>query len=68
MIKAMNWKSFVVLYEESEGLVRLQEVLKLSSVYNDIQISVRQLIPSQPGDDYRYMYTRYTFFVKSQHS
>ena len=57
MITAMNWKSFVVLYEESEGLVRLQEVLKLSSVYNDIQISVRQLIPSQPGDDYRYMYT-----------
>ena len=54
MIEAMNWKSFVVLYEESDGLVRLQEVLKLSSVYNDIQISVRQLIPSQPGDDYRY--------------
>ena len=50
----MDWKSFVILYEESEGLVRLQEVLKLSSVYNDLQISVRQLIPSQPGDDYRY--------------
>ena len=62
MIEAMNWKSFVVLYEESDGLVRLQEVLKLSSVYNDLQISVRQLIPSQPGDDYRYIvhykYTR----------
>ena len=55
MIEAMNWKSFVVLYEESDGLVRLQEVLKLSSVYNDLQISVRQLIPSQPGDDYRYI-------------
>ena len=29
MVKSMNWNSFVVLYEDSEGLVRLQEVLKL---------------------------------------
>ena len=28
MIAAMEWTSFVVVYEESEGLVRLQEVLK----------------------------------------
>ena len=55
MIEAMHWKSFVVLYEESDGLVRLQEVLKLSSVYNDLHITVRQLIPS-PGDDYRYVW------------
>ena len=49
----MHWKSFVVLYEESDGLVRLQEVLKLSSAYNDLHITVRQLIPN-PGNDYRY--------------
>ncbi len=52
MIEATKWKSFVVLYEDSEGLVRLQEVLKLSSVYNDLHIIVRQLLPG-PGGDYR---------------
>ena len=48
----MNWKAFMVLYEDSEGLVRLQEVLKLSSVYKDLHITVRQLIAG-PGGDYR---------------
>ena len=52
MVEAMNWKAFMVLYEDSEGLVRLQEVLKLSSVYKDLHITVRQLIAS-PGGDYR---------------
>lgn len=50
MIVAMNWMSFVVLYEESDGLVRLQEVLKLSSIYSDLHIKVRQLIPAAGGD------------------
>ena len=54
MIVAMNWNSFVVLYEDSEGLVRLQEVLKLSSLDADIKITVRQLLPG-PGGDYRYV-------------
>ena len=54
MVVAMNWNSFVVLYEDSEGLVRLQEVLKLSSVDADIKITVRQLLPG-PGGDYRYL-------------
>ena len=52
MVVAMNWNSFVVLYEDSEGLVRLQEVLKLSSIDADIKITVRQLLPG-PGGDYR---------------
>ena len=54
MIEAMKWMSFVILYEDSEGLVRLQEVLKMSSTKKDISISVRQLIPD-PGGDYRYI-------------
>ena len=54
MVVAMNWNSFVVLYEDSEGLVRLQEVLKLSSVDAEIKITVRQLLPG-PGGDYRYV-------------
>ena len=50
MIEAMKWTSFVVLYEDSEGLVRLQEVLKMSSTRKDLTITVRQLIPDAGGD------------------
>lgn len=32
VIKSMEWKSFVVLYEDDEGLVRLQEVIKLQNL------------------------------------
>ena len=53
MIEAMKWASFTILYEDSEGLVRLQEVLKMSTSKKDIKIAVRQLIPD-PGGDYRY--------------
>ena len=71
MIVAMNWNSFVVLYEDSEGLVRLQEVLKLSSLDADIKITVRQLLPG-PGGDYRYVqiqtvaYVCFTFYEKNR--
>lgn len=53
IIRHMNWKSFVILYEEDEGLIRLQEVLKLQNLrdINDLNtITVRQL---GPGPDYR---------------
>lgn len=53
MLEALAWQTFVILYEDSDGLVRLQDVLKLSSVYSELQITVRQLLPG-PGDDYRY--------------
>ncbi|TRY76305.1 hypothetical protein TCAL_06372 [Tigriopus californicus] len=52
MVTAMNWKSCLILYEESEGLVRLQEVLKLSPKRLDIKIQIRQLDPG-PGGDHR---------------
>lgn len=32
VIRSMEWKSFVVLYEDDEGLMRLQEVLKLQNL------------------------------------
>ena len=64
MVEAMHWKSFVVLYEESDGLVRLQEVLKLSSAYNDLHITVRQLIPN-PGNDYRYSAQNLNLFSRT---
>eukprot|EP00095_Tigriopus_kingsejongensis_P005732 maker-scaffold28_size608977-snap-gene-0.9 protein:Tk05732 transcript:maker-scaffold28_size608977-snap-gene-0.9-mRNA-1 annotation:"glutamate receptor kainate 2-like isoform x4" len=52
MVMAMNWKSCLILYEESEGLVRLQEVLKLSPRKHEIRVQIRQLDPG-PGGDYR---------------
>ena len=52
MIEAYKWSNFVVLYENSEGLVRLQEVLKMTTTKKDISINVRQLMPN-PGGDYR---------------
>ena len=58
LVEAMEWKQFVILYEESEGLVRLQEVLKMSTRSKDIKILVRQLIPG-PGDDYRCVFAIY---------
>ena len=42
-----------MLYENSEGLVRLQEVLKMTTTNKDVTINVRQLLPA-PGGDYRY--------------
>ena len=52
MVEAMKWESFLLLYEEQEGLVRLQEVLKLSSKRKGVKTQIRQLIPG-PGGDYR---------------
>lgn len=54
VIRNMNWKTFVILYEEDEGLLRLQEVLKLQNLknLNDINtITVRQL--SDADGNYR---------------
>ncbi len=52
LVVALDWKSCVVLYEESEGLVRLQEVLKLHPKKREIEVQLRQLEPG-PGNDYR---------------
>ena len=57
MIAAMEWKSFLVVYEESEGLVRLQEVLKMApkKKKDDLKIKIRQLkkAPKTDSDDNR---------------
>lgn len=48
LLKEMQWKSFTVLYEDNDGLIRLQEVLKSTS-QGDIPITVRQ-IPKKPDE------------------
>lgn len=40
----MDWKSFTILYENEESLIRLQGVLKLKGI-NDQPIAIRQLDP-----------------------
>ncbi|XP_063982434.1 glutamate receptor ionotropic, kainate 1 isoform X2 [Diachasmimorpha longicaudata] len=49
LVKAWGWKSFTIIYESNEGLVRLQELLKAHGP-SDFPIAVRQLTE---GDDYR---------------
>ncbi|XP_076267894.1 kainate-type ionotropic glutamate receptor subunit 1D [Rhynchophorus ferrugineus] len=49
LVKAWGWKSFTIIYENNEGLVRLQELLKAHGPY-EFPITVRQL---GEGADYR---------------
>jgi len=44
-VKQANWKSLIVLYETEEGLVRLQELLKLPKTFHELKITLRQLTP-----------------------
>jgi hypothetical protein len=46
LIERFGWKSYTILYEDNQGLVRLQELLK-SPTQSDVRIQVRQL----PIDD-----------------
>ncbi|XP_073988845.1 kainate-type ionotropic glutamate receptor subunit 1D isoform X1 [Rhodnius prolixus] len=49
LVEAFGWKSFTIIYESNEGLVRLQELLKAHGP-SDFPIAVRQL---PEGNDYR---------------
>ena len=52
LVIALEWKSYLILYEDNDGLIRLQDVLKMSPKRSDVKIKVRQLQPG-PGGDYR---------------
>ncbi|XP_059486426.1 glutamate receptor ionotropic, kainate 2-like isoform X2 [Neocloeon triangulifer] len=49
VVRDMGWKTFTVLYQHNEALIRLQEVLKDHGP-SDSPITVRQL---EEGNDYR---------------
>lgn len=49
LIERFRWKSYTILYEDNQGLVRLQELLK-SPTQSEVRIIVRQL---PADDDYR---------------
>ena len=50
-IKKVGWRSFVILYENEEGLVRLQEVIKMPQTFAGMQVTLRQL--DMETNDYR---------------
>ena len=52
MVIGWNWKTFTILYEDEDGLIRLQELLQLSNTPG-YKVIVRQLPAS---DDYRWNY------------
>jgi hypothetical protein len=51
LVRAWGWRSFTIIYENNEGLVRLQELLKAHGP-SEFPIAVRQL---GEGTDYRYV-------------
>ncbi|XP_013785227.2 glutamate receptor ionotropic, kainate 2-like, partial [Limulus polyphemus] len=46
LLLTKKWKTFTVIYEENEGLVRLQDLLKAPS-YQDVKVVLHQLTPGQ---------------------
>lgn len=49
VLRRMDWKKYTILYEDNEGLVRLQEILKVTAK-TDNPVTVKAL---GPGPDYR---------------
>ncbi|XP_072382908.1 glutamate receptor ionotropic, kainate 2-like [Diabrotica undecimpunctata] len=59
VVKSLEWIGFIILYEDEEGLVKLQEVLKLQNVEkidNQDYIRVEQLTN---GPDYRHIFKKF---------
>ena len=50
-VRDIGWKNFIILYETEDGLVKMQELLKLPKTFADVKITLRQLTPGT--DDYR---------------
>jgi len=52
-IRHVGWKSLVILYETEEGLVRLQEVLRLQNTFRADAIKVTSKQLTEGNHDYR---------------
>jgi len=52
LLNALDWKSFYILYESNEGLIRLQDLLKFRNKGTESQVVIRQLNPGA-NHDYR---------------
>lgn len=53
LVTSLGWKTFTIVYENNEGLVRLQELIKAHGPA-EFQITIRQLgEDSNAGHGYR---------------
>lgn len=50
LIKSWGWKQFAILYEENEGVMRLQDVFREAQL-NDWKVSLYQFTPKKPYRD-----------------
>ena len=50
LVQSRNWKSFAIIYEKKEDLIKLKDVLKL----NNVKMLIKQLPPS--SDSYKKMF------------
>ncbi|XP_030746457.1 glutamate receptor ionotropic, kainate 2-like [Sitophilus oryzae] len=55
IVKSLDWDTFVVLYEDDEGLVRLQDVLKLQEHKDDVFKNTLMVNKLDPSGDSRYI-------------
>lgn len=57
VIRGYGWKSFTILYQDEKSLVRLQDLLRVSTI-TGYKVTIRQLTQSE---DYRCtQYANYT--------
>ncbi|XP_022911458.2 glutamate receptor ionotropic, kainate 2-like [Onthophagus taurus] len=49
LVNDMDWRTYTIIYEDDNSLIRLQEVLKISQ-NDDFPVKIRKLLP---GDDQR---------------
>ncbi|CAG9860404.1 unnamed protein product [Phyllotreta striolata] len=59
IIKSLKWMGILIFYEEEEGLVKLQEVLKLQNVKNTDSQDFIRVQHLTNGPDYRPIFKKY---------
>ena len=51
LVRTLGWKSFVILFQTEDSLVKLQELIKVPQNFEDVKMTLRQL--DLTTDDYR---------------
>lgn len=53
IVESLHWQGFYIIYETEEGLMRLQEVLKLQTSKPNNPLAVINVKQLDPGGDQR---------------
>ncbi|CAG9860405.1 unnamed protein product [Phyllotreta striolata] len=53
IVRSLQWPSFIIIYENEEGLIRMQEILKLQEINPDSKKNNIVVMQLGPGPDYR---------------